>query len=556
MLLSLHIENIAVIEKADVDFGPGFTVLTGETGAGKSILIDSINAVLGERTSRELIRQGCEKAVVSAEFGDLSKELTQKLKELGYTSDEDTLVITRLLSEQKSAAKINGMPATASILREIAPLLINIHGQHDSQALLNPEKHVLYIDLLAKNESLLAEYGAAFSDMQKTRKQIKELTQNTQEKERRMEMLRYQIQEIEQAELKPGEQQRLLQRRDAINHAQTIAEALQRAYYAISGEDDETKGALERIDGAFADITQISRYDPQASAISDQIADAKYQLEDVRGKIEDLMEQTEFDPGELETVEQRLDLLYRLFQKYGENEQAVLDFYQKAKDELDSIVLQDAQLGKLHTTLASQVERVKTLGGRLTQSRKKAGAQFAKDVAAQLAFLNMPGVKIAVSVEPAAYSRHGADKVEFLISTNPGEPLKSLIKIASGGEMSRIMLAIKNVLSSDDPVGTLIFDEIDTGISGSAAQKVGIKLKETANGKQVICVTHLAQIAALAQTHLLIEKDIQKGRAVTRITPLDFDGRRRELARIIGSAVTEANLKSAEEMLHLAGMNP
>ena len=549
MLVCLHIENIAVIEKADVEFDKGFSVLTGETGAGKSILIDSINAVLGERTSKELIRTGCEKAVVSASFCNISSAVKSKLSELGFDLEDDELIISRILTESKSSAKINGQPATAAIIREIAPMLVDIHGQHDSQALLMQEKHYTYIDSLAKNSDILNQYAVAFKAMQSTRKQIKKLTESLEDKEKRIELLEFQINELEKADIKVGERQKLTERRDVINNMQSITDALYAAHIALCGDDAELQGAVSLAISASEQLTAISNIWNNSAEVNDQLSNAVSLLQDVKSGIDKLLSDIDFNKDELQSVEERLDMYYRLSLKYGADEQQMLNFLQDCKNELKTIVTSDEEIVKLSELLQQQVSEVKRLGAKLTDSRKAAGEFFAKEVAAQLEYLNMPSVKIIVDITDCAYSLLGANRVEFLISTNPGEPPKPLSKIASGGEMSRIMLAIKNVLAHNDPVDTLIFDEIDTGISGKAAQKVGYKLKQTADGKQVICVTHLAQIAALADTHLLIEKNIESGRATTTITPLDYNGRRYELARIIGSDVTDSTLKSAEEML-------
>lgn len=551
MLQQLHIENIAVIARADVTFDRGFCVLTGETGAGKSILIDSINAVLGERTSRELIRTGCDRGSVTAVFTGLSQQCVDKLHEL-LLPVEDQLVITRVLTSAKSAGQINGVPATASMIRQLAPYLVNIHGQHDSQALLNADKHYIYIDALAKNSALLAEYQAAFSEMQAVRRQVKTLSETMEERIRRRELLQFQVQELSAAQIRPGEQAALQRRRTEILSAQQIADGLHAALAALAGADDEHGGALELCGAAAAQLEQIAPVSQAASSLRNMLGDAADRLEEVKDGLQQALDSAGFDPGELKQIEERLDVYYRFSDKYGQTEEQMLQYLENAQRELEQLSVSEEQLQTLGQTLQQRVEQVKKLGAELTRSRRQAADRFCADVERQLQFLDMPGVRLCVEIGQAPYSRLGADRVEFLISTNPGEPPKPLTKIASGGEMSRIMLAIKNVLSADDPVGTLIFDEIDAGISGRAASKVGRKLKETAQHRQVICVTHLAQIAALADLHLLIEKQVEQERAVTKITPLDFDGRKRELARIIGSQVTQASLQAAEELLRTA----
>lgn len=549
MLKSLHIENIAVIERADVEFDSGFNALTGETGAGKSILIDSINAVLGERTSKDLIRTGCEKASVSAYFCDISDAAKNKLCELGFEPDESGLSIQRTLTESKSNVRINGIATTASVLRQLAPLLINIHGQHDSQALLNPDLHYVYIDLLADNGDILAEYQAAFSKMQKIRRRLKQLTENAQNSQKRAELLRFQIDELESADIKCGEIERLKTRQNEINNAQAIVDNLTKSAFALYNDYDETPCALFLLDSAVESLENAAQMCKNAQPLSAQLADIRFKADEIREKIESLTEDFEFDADEIEQVESRLDMYYSFSQKYGKNEEEMLGFLDKCKQELKTITSDDEELIKLQNELAPQVKAVKEIGAKLTVSRKRAGEDFSRDVAKQLEFLDMPKVKIIADIKPSPYSHLGADKVELLISTNPGEPPKTLAKIASGGEMSRIMLAIKNVLAAKDPVDTLIFDEIDSGISGSAASKVGDRLYDTARSKQVICVTHLAQIAALADNHLLIKKQIENDRAVTKITKLDFENRRKEIARIIGTKVTDATLKAADELL-------
>ena len=550
MLQSLHIENIAVIEKTDVEFSDGFTALTGETGAGKSIIIDSINAVLGERTSKELIRNGCDEASVTAVFSDISHEAKEKLDGFGIDLSSDELIIKRTLTESKSSCKINGQNAPAFVLKEIAPYLINIHGQHDSQSLLNPDMHYIYLDLLSKNEQIIQDYKASFSAMLKTRRAVKQFENNKGEVERRKEILSYQINELEAAGIQVGEIERLKQRKEEILNSKKIMDSLQVANNSISGDNDELFGAWELIEKASEELVKIAAFSEEYSALADKLENLKYDLEDVKDSVENYLESADIDENELENIENRLDIYYSFKGKYGENEAEMLEFLKNAKEEL--AVLENAEETAIEelVLLPQQIEEVKQKGAVLTESRKKSAEKFEKEIKEQLEFLDMPHVVIKVDFQKSPYSSLGADKIEFLISTNPGEPLKPLSKIASGGEMSRIMLSIKNVLSNADIVPTLIFDEIDTGISGNAAAKVADRLKAVSKGKQVICVTHLAQIAAKADVQLKIEKNIENDRAVTTVTSLDYDGRKRELARIIGSAVTDASLATAEEMLN------
>ena len=550
MLDSLHIENIAVIERADVELSAGFNALTGETGAGKSILIDSINAVLGNRTSKELIRSGCERAAVSAVFSDLGDDVKSKLADLGFDCEDNELCIQRIITESKSTVKLNGVTTTAAIVREIAPLLVNIHGQHDSQALLDPEKHYIYIDLLAANAPILNEYSAAFSNMIGTRRRLKQLTVAAEQNAHDLEILQYQVNELESAEIIDGEIERLKSRQNELAHAKQISDNMAAAHSLIAYNDyDDTPSVLSLIDGALSSLAEIAQISENIGSIYGELDSVRDNIEDIKERIAQQAAESEFDPEEAQLVDDRLDMYYRFSQKYGKTEREMLDFLQNAKERLKNIEQSDDEIILLNSTLKTQVDEVKRLGNMLSDSRKAAGERFAADVAAELKYLDMPSVKIVVDISPCAYSKLGADKIEFLISTNPGDTPKPLSKIASGGEMSRIMLAIKSVLAGSDPVGTLIFDEIDAGISGHAALKVGEKLKSTAISRQVICVTHLAQIAAKADNHLLIKKNTDSGRAVTNITRLDFDGRCSELARIIGGGVTESALNTAREML-------
>lgn len=551
MLKSLHIENIAVIEKTDVEFSGGFTALTGETGAGKSIIIDSINAVLGERTSKELIRSGCDKASVTAYFCDVSDKVKDKLDGFGIYLDCDELIIKRTLTESKSSCKINGQNAPAFVLKEIAPYLINIHGQHDSQTLLNPDMHYIYIDLLAKNEQIIADYKASFTAMLKTRKAVKQYENSKNEAERKKEILSYQINELEAARVTVGEIEQLKQRKEEILNSKKIVDSLQISNSALSGDGEEFSGACDLVEKSAEELMKIAGISEEFSLLADKIENLKYELEDIRNSIETYLENSDVDENELQNIENRLDIYYNFKQKYGETEEEMLEFLKKAKQELSDLENAEESAVEEQLLLPRQIEEVKQKGAVLTESRKKAAEKFEKEIKEQLNYLDMPNVVIKVNFEKSPYSSLGADKIEFLISTNPGELLKPLSKIASGGEMSRIMLSIKNVLSGADIVPTLIFDEIDTGISGNAAAKVADRLKAVSNGKQVICVTHLAQIAAKADTQLKIEKNIENDRAVTTVTTLDYDGRKYELARIIGSSITDASLAAAEEMLNI-----
>lgn len=547
MLKTLEIENIAVIEKTTVDFSSGLNVLTGETGAGKSIVVDSINAILGERTSRELVRHGAENAYVSAYFEDISDNVKNVLNQLGFDAEEDnSLLITRKISVSgKSSCRVNGKNATVSMLKSIGAVLVNIHGQHDSQELLNPDCQYKYIDMLFDDDTALKEYKASFKDLIAVRRKLKTLTGDETDKERMLELLDYQIKELEDADIQIGEREKLSSRRDLINRSEAIAAAMNKTLSAING-DDEISGVQSVLNDC---CNLLSAFD-ETKDISEIFADINDRIETAKDGIEKLYSVIDYDPGELEQIEERLDLLYRFSNKYGSSEEEMLDFLAKAKEQRDSIVYSDKELEQLNADYDRLFEQTVDLAQKLSDKRKITAKQFEKSVKAELAFLDMPKLEFVVDFKKGNLSSTGFDKVEFLISTNPGEPPKPLAKIASGGELSRIMLAIKNILSYNDTIGTLIFDEIDTGVSGRASQKIGLKLKAVSKNTQVICVTHSAQIASNADEHFLIQKDTDGDRTFTKVTPLDFDGRKKELARIMGGLeITDTLLRSAEELL-------
>lgn len=546
MLRTLDIENIAVIEKASVDFSPGLNVLTGETGAGKSIVIDSINAILGERTSKELVRHGCDNAYVSAYFDDIPETVSKKLAEIGYELDDNALLLSRKISANgKSACKINGKSATVSMLKEVGTLLVNIHGQHDSQALLNPDYQYQYIDMMFSDNSIFQAYKASFKDLITARRKLKALAMSESDKDKELELLDYQIKELEDADIKIGEREELNQRRALISTAEAITNALNLSLQTING-DDENNGVQSSINICFNTLLQFG----QVKEISEVFADINDKLEFAKDKIDALLLELSFDPNELEQIEERLDLLFRLSSKYGNDESEMLDFLEKAKQRRNSIVYSDMELEKLNAQYDEYFDKTVRLAEELSASRKRIAEEFEKQVKAELEFLDMPKLQFKVDFQKGNLSSNGFDKIEFLISTNPGEPPKPLAKIASGGELSRIMLAIKNILSYNDTIGTLIFDEIDVGVSGRASQKIGLKLKAVSKNTQVICVTHSAQIASNANEHFLIEKDITSDKTYTKVTPLDFESRKRELARIMGGLeITDTLLKSAEELL-------
>lgn len=550
MLVSLHIENIAVIERADIVFDSGLNVLTGETGAGKSIVIDAINAVLGERVSRDLVRSGSTQANVSALFSGLSATAAAKLAELGFETDEDgTLLIQRSISaEGKGTCRINGRPSTVSMLRELGRLLVNIHGQHENQALLAPESHVEYLDRLGGLLPLREEYGKAYRRYCDIRHQLKSADMDEEVKARRLDLLRFQVEEIEGAALRPGEEEELLAQRTVYRNAERIAAALQQAKAALSG-DEETAGGLAAVSGASDALQDAARFMEEIQPLAARLESLVYDLEECTGDIREAAGRLEFDEAEAERTEDRLELLRRITTKYGGSEEAALAYLGKAQQELETIEMSDELVRRLQEEL--EQARVDTIeaGRKLTAARQKAAALFSENVGRELAFLDMPGVRLEVSMEPVPLTAMGGDKVEFRIAANPGEPAKSIARVASGGELSRIMLALKSVLADADDIDTLIYDEVDAGISGRAALKVGSKLRQTAAHRQILCVTHLAQIAAQAHHHLLIAKSVRDGRTYTDVTPLDREGRERELARIIGGEVTEAALVTAREML-------
>lgn len=555
MLKFLHIENIAVIERSDTEFAEGLNVLTGETGAGKSILIDSINAVLGERTSKELIRAGCDSAEVSAVFGNFDDAAVKTLSEFGFSPDDDgNIVIRRRLSVSgKGIIKVNGIPVTATQLKDIGKNLINIHGQHDSQALLDPEKHIFYIDALADNTDLLNEYYQEFRYLNKVRKELEASEIDEEEKKRQTDLLKYQINELETADIKKGELAELKHKAQIAKNYQTVMEVLSKADTALNGNDDFS-GASALISSAQKELSSLK--DEKWNALAEKTADILSDLTDIGAEIRDFLDNAEYSELDINNINERLDLLERLMLKYGNSEEEMLDFLTSAKVRLEELDFSDRRISQLSDLLDKSTERLVELGEKLTLSRKKAASEFEKKVCDILSYLNMPDVRFTVSMQKGRYTKRGCDNIEFLISANRGENVKPLSKIASGGELSRVMLAVKSVLLDKDPVGTMIFDEIDTGISGYTAGKVGVQLKKVAKNRQVICVTHLAQIAAMADEHLLIEKSTEGGRTFTQVKPLKYEERVGEIARIMsGTELTENLYKSAKELLDRSKTN-
>ena len=554
MLSQLYIENVAVIEKASIDFHTGLNVMTGETGAGKSIIIDAIHAILGERTSKEMIRSGENSAHVSAMFQDINEVALEKLQEMGYETEEDgSLLIQRTIRlDGKGSCKINGCPATVSTLKAIAPMLINIHGQHESYLLLSLDLHVHYIDQVGGLDTLVFQYRSAYDRMKEIQLEWKACNMDEAEKARKMDLLQYQIDELESANLKAGEQEELTEQKNKfLNHGKIVS-ALNTARDILSG-NEEREGVASMLSVASGALEEIEEYLPAVESILNCLREIEYGLEDLREELRDASSDLEYYPEDLERIEQRLDMLYRLSLKYGSTEEEMLQFLQRCVEEWKQLQDSEEQLERLTQEYEQAETEAIQLAAELSERRRQVTEEFTVQVKEQLHFLDMPGVDFVVSQERVPLNRLGCDKMEFFLSTNIGEPLKPMTKIASGGELSRIMLAIKTVLADKDTVDTLIFDEVDTGISGSAAQKVGQKLREVSRDRQVICVTHLAQIAALADHQYQIKKSTQNDKTFTEVIWLDFEGRKQELARLIGgSQITPLTLQNAEEMLNLA----
>lgn len=551
MLKTLVIENIAVIKKAQIEFTGGLNVLTGETGAGKSIVVDSINAILGERTSRELVRAGSDNAFVNAYFEDINDDVKLKLNEYDIPIEEDgSLLLSRKISAGgKSVCRVNGLPVTVGILKDIGTHLVNIHGQHDSQALLNPDFHYKFLDAYADCDELLAEYKDSFKSFLNIRRQLKSLTSDADERDKQSEILDYQIKELRDADIKVGEWEELKHRKSVILNSQAILNALNTLLGAVNG-DDENQGIQSVLSSSDKEITALLDADTQLKPIKEKLDSAEDLLESIKDLISDKMESLDFQPDELDKIEERLDILYTFSNKYGETEQDMLYYLADAERKRALFDNSEQDLERLNAEYDSSLEKTQSLALKLSEVRRKAAEKLGDEICSQLEFLDMPGVKFVTQFSKGNLSSVGVDKIEFLIRTNPGEEPKPLAKIASGGELSRIMLAIKSIIAKSDSIATLIFDEIDTGVSGKASRKIGLKLKEVGKNAQVICVTHSAQIASAADSHFLIKKEYTDNAAFTQIMPLDFEGRKYELARIMGGLnVTESLLKSAEEML-------
>ena len=551
MLSQLFIKNVAVIESASIDFENGFNVFTGETGAGKSILIDSINAVLGGRTSRDLVRTGEGKAVVSAVFTDISKETEKVLEELGYDIEDELLISREISAEGKSICKVNMRPATAGVLKQLSSVLIDVHGQHDSAVLQNPELHIGYIDSFGNTESELSEYRESFKKLKSVDREIKKIISDDSDKTARIDMLKFQIGEIEAAAIEEGEEEELLSLSKRIKSAENIMGLISETVGALDG-NGESEGALDGLSTAIENCARLAEFFPQYEGLSEKFKEIYYEFEEFANDVKDNADELDFDPALQNRTERRLDQIFRLKRKYGGSVEEMFKYYNKATEELENIEFSEERLEKLQKEREQLFGETAKLADILTKKRSAAAETFERAVSEELSYLNMPNVRFKVNFEETDFTESGKDNLEFYIATNAGEPLKPLTKIASGGELSRIMLSIKNVLADNDNVDTLIFDEVDTGISGSAAQKVGQKLKQVSKGRQIICVTHLAQVAAYADNHLLISKDTEGGRTFTSVESLEKEGRVNELARIMGGTMTEALKKSAEELLELS----
>ncbi|MEE0068994.1 MAG: DNA repair protein RecN [Faecalibacterium prausnitzii] len=549
MLSSLQIENVAVIQKAEVHFEPGLNVLTGETGAGKSILIDSINAILGNRTSKDLVRTGAAKAVIRAAFEQVPPAVLDKLEQSGYERSEALLLSREITAEGKSSCRINGMPATAAVLRELCGGLININGQHDSVGLLNPAHHLGILDDYAQNRTVFQEYYALYRELVRVKRELDALITDEAEKQRKIDLLQYQVQEIEDAGLTAGEEQALENRRKVLSNASAIRDRLAQSYALLSGSDDAA-GAVDLLGEASNAVDAAAQLDPALTAAAGQLLDLYYNAKDVAADLIGRLDTYDTNDAELDEVEQRLDLLYRLKRKYGSTVEDVIAFGQKAREELDNIQHSQQHYDALQAEKLRLYTKAREKAEVLTQTRLKAFEELNTRISGTLDFLNMPGVRMTLRHTRGPLASHGQDSVEFYISTNPGEAPKPLAKIASGGELSRITLAIKNAMADKDAVPTVIYDEIDSGVSGKAAGRIGEVLRQSAQGHQILCITHTAQIAALADCHLLIQKNVSNERTYTEIHPLDENGRVEALARLIsGDHVTELSRANAREML-------
>ena len=551
MLSQLYIENIAVIRQATIDFQKGFHVFTGETGAGKTILISAINAVLGGRTFKEIIRTGESRARVSALFTGIPASLAEKIGELGYPLEDGQLLVQREIDlTGKGQCRLDGRPATAAMLREVCSLLIDIHGQHDNQELLSAEKHLGFLDSFGAYRKELEDYAKAYAQRMACADRLEKLQMDESYKLQRMDILQFQLKEIGDARLTDGEEEQLTEQQKRIKNAERITESLGTIYTLLNGDGEELRGVLEALEEISTELDTAAKYLPDFTQYGDKLNDAYYMLEELGSTARDTLEDADFDPRQLDTIESRLDTIYRLKKKYGGSIAEILAYYDKISEEYNTLELSDEMVEKLRGELERAEQDLRQAAKALTARRLETAGEFVRRVEAELAYLDMSGVRFSISRKEKAFGPNGADEMEFLICTNAGEEARPLAKIASGGELARIMLAIKNVLAEKDDIGTIIFDEVDTGVSGRAAQKIGQKLAEVARHRQVICVTHLAPVAACAAHHYRIYKTVEEGRTFTRVEELGHEDRVRELARImVGDHITESALQSAGEML-------
>ena len=552
MLSVLKIENIAIIESSEIEFFQGFNVLSGETGAGKSIILDSINAVLGFRTSRELIRTGATEARVTALFSCVGENAKNKLKELELPlSPDDTVLVSRIISADRNICRVNNTLTNVSALRALGCELISIHGQQDNRELLDSETHISFVDAMCDCKELFREFSENYKKLNEISYDIKRLSADKSETARKIDILTFQINELENAEIKPGEKEELQNRRNKLLNYEKIQKATSFAYSSLYG-DDSYNGAVEMVNDAVKQLSCISDYSDDLSALYTKLNDFYYELSDVADELRNSVSE-DFSQAELEEVEGRLDIIHRLSKKYGPSEEEMLEFLENAKSELDLLSFSDEKLEELKIEFEKCREYTMTLAREISLVRRNVAADFAEKVCDELRQLDMPQVQFLVDFKETDLCEKGIDTVEFLISANVGEIPKPITKIASGGELSRIMLALKTVMADRDKIATMIFDEVDTGVSGRAALKVAEKLSDVSKGKQVICVTHLAQLMSYADNHFLIEKSVKNNKTYTSVTPLDLEGRKREIARITGGGdITDTQLDNAEEMLRKA----
>ena len=550
MLTNIYIENVAVIEKAIIDLDEAFNILTGETGAGKSIIIDSINAIMGQRMSRDLIRTGAKQAFVSATFSDVSEAAEKTLSELGYESEDGDYILQRTMTAAgKNTCKINGRPAPLSTLREVSFHLINIYGQHEGYDFMTADSHIGYIDAVGDYPELISDYKQKYLVYADLKKKLGSMTDDIRDRERKIDLLKYQIEEIDDAELEPGELEQIEARRKVLNNGERIRSGLARSYEALTGS--EAEGLLSQLSSVADELSELSELHPDLEGVSERIQSAYEEINDCHYELRNIYDDLDFDPEEIEQVEERYDLIRTLSRKYGSTIEEILEFCENARHELEELIAYDINKEKLEEDFRKAEQVLKKSSEALSKARAKAAEDFSRAVMEEMHYLDMPNVVMTPDITVGAFTENGCDTIELLISANPGEEPRPISKIASGGELSRMMLAVKTIIAEKDEIDTLIFDEVDTGISGSAASKVGRKLQQLSKTHQVICITHQAQIAALADTHLFISKNVSSGRTFTSVKRLDFEERKYELSRIIdGSSPSELSLRHAEEMLN------